>query len=130
MKTKLLLLVAVSLILSSTVRAVPPVGTVAWNSGFPKTGTGVGEIDVKFTITPDTGWSISSARVESWEDGKEVITSAALAVPLTAPYVVDGTVGLPDGGATYNLVANVVVTNGTMMKTIRTTVGRAQAKGP
>jgi hypothetical protein len=121
---------ASTLLVVAFVTEVRAQGTITWAAGFPKTGAAIGEIDIKGTITPDAGWTISSARAEAWEVGKVVFTSDALALNINA---VTG-VGTFDqayaltAGKTYNVVVNAILTDGTNTKTIRTKPGSAMAK--
>jgi hypothetical protein len=99
-------------------------GTASWAAGLPKTGSGVGEIDIKGTITADAGWMVTSAQFEAWEDGKVVITGAIF---LDATKSFDTAIGLT-GGKTYNVVVTANVTNGTVTKFVRTPPKAAMAK--
>jgi hypothetical protein len=104
-------------------------GTAAWAATFPKTGTAIVEIDIKGTITPAGGWTVSGARWEAWETGGEVLEGpVTLAIDInTGVGTFDHAIGLTTG-KTYNVVVTATMTSGAMTKRIRTAVGSAKAK--
>jgi hypothetical protein len=101
--------------------------SIVWGKDFPKTSTTTGAIQCGGTITLGGGWNYADATpkvlIRAWQSGS-FETTAKLSIDNTGTFI--GYVMGLTPGATYNVRAEVRVSNGTI-QTIATEVRTAKA---
>lgn len=113
----ILLALAAALFLANNAHAQ---GKISFDSGYPAKGCSAGTLSVAGTFTLDCGWSLTSSTVtvRVWQDGDVVSTFSISAG--CASFLDDITITGLVSCATYNVTAEVTVSDGCLTRTIST----------
>ncbi len=102
--------------------------TISFDSGYPKTGSGSGEIAVQGSISLACGWSLSgtTVTVSAWQEGC-MVTCTTLSIN-SCTNTFTGSIGGLTSGVPYSVTVEVAVTKSGIPQTLQNSANGVNPK--